>query len=86
MNGIEKAIRKAIEEHGEPLYTTADTALRIGKSIDTLRRWLREERVRGASYTLTFGKLDIHLFTERDVQRLREYAKSLRPGRPSTRQ
>lgn len=55
-------------------YRTAEAAAKIGISKVTLRRWIKDGKVQGAS------KKDVRgwrLFTEEDIERIKQYAQTV---------
>lgn len=60
--------------------TISEAAKQVGKSVDTLRRWAQQGH--GPSRTVRVGKLRVGIYSEEDIERLKEYAKTVRPGRP----
>jgi hypothetical protein len=53
----------------------------IGRSRDTLRRWrISEEFV--PSFKMDAGELEVWLYSDDDIERLRKFAATKKPGRP----
>lgn len=63
-----------------PRYTRAQAAALVGRDIDTLKRWKRQ-KVFVPSSQREFGRLVVDLYTEGDIEALREIAKTIKPGR-----
>jgi len=53
-------------------YSTADVAGLLGISWDTLHRWMREKKV-PMPPAKTLGKIKIRLWSEADVEEVRQY-------------
>ena len=63
-------------------YHTRNQVARLIKcDPDTLRRWVRQGRFVPQSH-MTVGALHINLFSEEDVQALKELKRSIKIGRP----
>lgn len=62
------------------LLLEGDVADIIGRSHSTIRRWRRENRIVPTHY-VDQGATRIWLYTEENVQRVREIASEIRPGR-----
>lgn len=60
------------DEYGE-LYTTPEAAIAVGVHIETLRRLIRSDRVKAPSLSGAQGRLIINVFTEADIEELKEY-------------
>lgn len=61
-------------------YTRRMAAQIVGKDLDTLKRWKRDG-VFVPQEQRKFGSLVVDLYTEEDIQALREIARSIKPGR-----
>lgn len=63
-------------------YTRDQVAKKIGRSRDTLRRWMKSGKF-VPRYTMTVGKLKIWLFDDDDVKVLSDLVITTRRGRRS---
>jgi len=54
-------------------YTTREVAEAIGISEHTLYRWLSDHALREPRRTVTLGKREIRLWTDRDIERVRTF-------------
>lgn len=73
---------------GGPFYTVHEVAEKIGRSVDTIKRWTRNPNNKNLRpfYRLDLSdKSFVWLYTEEDVKRLREHAQTVRSGRPTKR-
>lgn len=73
---------------GGPYYTIKQVAERLGKSTDTIRRWVRDEVVPAPSHKMDLGeegKSFVWLYTEDDIEVYEAYSTITRPGRPRRR-
>lgn len=63
-------------------FLVSDAAKQVGKSKDTLVRWRKgvEPTFTPSGY-MTVGKLTIYLYSPKDIEELREIAKTMKPGR-----
>lgn len=73
-NGIGKVIP-------EGWHTRNDVAQMLDRSLDTIRRWEREG-IANPSGAMELGKLTVHLYSDEDIDHLREATKSIKMGRP----
>lgn len=62
-----------------PVYTVAEASERVGRSINTLKRWHRTGGPQ-PSLKMTQGKLLVWLYTEDDLQICRQYGLNQRTG------
>lgn len=69
------------ENFDEDLWTYAEVADHLGKSVYALRRWVREGYLDPPSKMVSMGDNSIYLFTQEDVDRFSEYSRVLRSGR-----
>ena len=63
-------------------YTVKEAAAKVGRSPDTLSRW----RKRGTflpSDSIQVGELTVWLYTDSDIEVMRDLARGLKPGRKS---
>lgn len=73
-------INEAVHAMRPPRYTISQAADLVGKDADTLRRWMRKgiyvphERV-------TFGTLNVVVYTKADITAMKKIARELKPGR-----
>lgn len=74
------AIKQYCKDEGITAYTTAQAAEKIGRPVDTVRRW-RKRGVLVPSLCVAFGDLDVYLYSPDDIKRLRAYGKRTYPGR-----
>lgn len=73
---------------GGPYYTYAQVAERVGKSKDTIIRWVNEGSVPPPTHRVNLGeegKSFAWLFTEEDIEIIEAYSYIVRPGRPKKR-
>lgn len=63
-------------------FTVGQAAAQCGRSTDTLKRWARSGRFR-PSGVMRAGELDVSLYSERDIELLREVAANTHAGRPT---
>lgn len=61
-------------------YTVKEAAALVGRSPDTLVRW-RKDGIYQPSDSTNVGSLVVWLYTDKDIQAMRELVKELRPGR-----
>lgn len=64
----------------ERTYTRSKAAWQVNRSPDTLKRWHRLGLV-VPSQRMQAGKLNVWLYTDDDIKRLREFARMQKPGR-----
>jgi excisionase family DNA binding protein len=57
-----------------PTYSTVEVAELVGVSWDTLNRWIREKRF-PVPPVQSLGRIQVRVWTEADVQKVREYKK-----------
>lgn len=66
-------------------YTVSDAAAQVGKSADTLTLWRKgskkQEPVFIPSGHMMVGELKVYLYSESDIEELKQIAKTRRPGR-----
>ena len=60
--------------------TTATAAFLVNRSVDTLRRWHKKGEFVPSS-SMQAGQLTVFLYTDEDIQKLKEFARRQRPGR-----
>lgn len=65
----------------EGFYTRDTVAKRIGRSRDTIGRWMREGKFT-PRYQMKVGKLTIYLYDEDDIKTLKGLTETTRRGRP----
>jgi excisionase family DNA binding protein len=53
-------------------YSTAEAAELVGISWDTIHRWMREKKIK-APPPQSVGRIQIRLWTEDDLDRVRKY-------------
>lgn len=78
-----KYLAKQLE--GGPYYTTSEVAVLIQKSIDTVRRYRKNAEAPQPSVLLRVGQVDMNLYTEEDVEALRVWMRTVKPGWPKGR-
>jgi excisionase family DNA binding protein len=61
-------------------YSTREAAKQLGISVATLSRYISAGKV-PAPRTVTIGKLQVHSWTERDIERVREILPKIANGR-----
>jgi excisionase family DNA binding protein len=62
-------------------YTSAEAAVQIGVSRQTLYSWIEEGRVL-APKPLQLGRASIRLWARADIDRVRKFRGTLKRGRP----
>lgn len=75
-----KPLNAMVRRMHPPRYTTGEVAGMVGRSFDTIARWRRTGLVM-PSDSFMFGSVRVWLYTDDDVERLKELAKVQRPGR-----
>lgn len=80
-NIVPPAERVAMKYGG---YNVATAARMIGRTPQTVRRWLRYEESPKPSLIVPFSHYDMALFTDEDMVLLREWSEAQKPGRPKT--
>ena len=66
---------------GGPFYTRKQVADRVGRSIDTIIRWGKEDPKNHPTHKMPLGKSFVWLYTEADISVLQAFAEKQRPGR-----
>ena len=75
-----EAVRKL---RGGPFYTVHEVAEKIGRSVDTIKRWQKNQEKLRPFYRLELSeKSFVWLYTDEDVSQLAEYARNVKSGRP----
>ena len=69
-----------VRQMDPPRYTRAMAAKKIGKDIDTLKRW-KKAGVSSPSEQRPFGQLTVGLYTDDDIDAMKKIARTLKPGR-----
>lgn len=71
------------KKRGGPYFTVMTVARDVGKSRDTIWRWIEDGWVNHPSVKMPVGKGEryIWLFTQEDLDTVRAYAMMVRPGR-----
>ena len=64
----------------ENTVTTSGAAYLVNRSPDTIRRWKRQGLC-VPSESMQSGQLTVWLYTHEDIKRLREIARTQKPGR-----
>lgn len=64
----------------EGMYTRGQVATKIGKSRDTIRRW-HENGTYRSTHQQKFGAVSVWLYTDEDVQAMKQIARRITPGR-----
>ena len=71
---------------GGPYFTISQMATMLGKDADTIRRWAKNNESLKPTHKMDLGDGSkgsfVWLYTEEDVQRYREHAKTVKVGRP----
>lgn len=73
-------INEKVRRMYPPRYTRSQAAVLVGRDVDTLKRWQRDG-VFGPSDTARFGRTVVHLYTDEDIEAMRQIAKGMKPGR-----
>lgn len=61
-------------------FTVAAAAKEIGRSPDTIRRWIRTGKVKARS--VKCGEQTVSVFTFAEIRALKDFAKTVKIGRP----
>lgn len=81
--GILEMVKRA---EGGPYKTISQVAKEVGRSVDTVRRWVNDPRNSlGPSAKMNLGEDKgqfVWLYTPKDVKEIRQYARTVKPGRP----
>ena len=64
-------------------YTLPQAAQILGRHVDTVQRWIRQGLV-DPPRTMTFGELDVPVFSPADIEDLRLAGLQVKRGRPRT--
>jgi hypothetical protein len=62
-------------------YTVREAADLVGRHPDTLVRW-RKTNIYKPSDSMKMGKIKVHLYTDADIEGMKQLAKVIHPGRP----
>ena len=76
-------INEAVRQMHPPRYTVAQAASLVGRSEDTLVRW-RKKGFAVPSDKMEWGSLTVPLYTDGDIESMRQLAKEIKPGRPAS--
>ena len=63
-----------------PTFSTRDAAKQLGLTAATLSRYIAAKKV-PAPKTLTTGGITVHLWTRRDIERVRKMLPKIKNGR-----
>src|SRR5208282_3788153 len=63
-----------------PTFSTRDAAKQLGLDVSTLSRYITAKKV-PAPKTLTTGGITVHIWTRRDIERVRKLLPKLKNGR-----
>ena len=66
------------QKHGA--YTVSQAAELVGRSVDTLTRWRKEEKVKAPTLMVQIGQTEIGLYTDADIHEMKEYIVSITTG------
>jgi len=66
---------------GGPFYTRKQVADRVGRSIDTIIRWGKDNPELHPTHKMPLGKSFVWLYTEADISVLQEFASHQKTGR-----
>lgn len=55
-------------------YTISEVAKEVGRSVDTIRTWIKKGVVEGPVHVMPVGKTTVNLFTPADIARFKEHA------------
>jgi predicted site-specific integrase-resolvase len=61
-------------------FSTRQTAKKLGIAVSTLSRYISEGKI-PAPRIMTIGELQVHSWTERDIERVREILPKIANGR-----
>lgn len=64
----------------EGWYTRSQVAVKIGKSVDTIRRW-HSNGTYPSTRREKFGEVEVWLYSEEDVTAMKKIARTITPGR-----
>jgi len=73
-------IDETVRQMHPPRYTINQAARLVGRHPDTLRRWSRLG-ILTASDEVAFGGISVPVYTDDDIQDMRNLRKTLKPGR-----
>lgn len=73
-------ISESVRAMSPPRWTTSQAAETVGRSVDTLKRWAKEDIYR-PSDSASFGSTVVPLYTEQDIEALKYLARTTKPGR-----
>jgi hypothetical protein len=77
-------INEQVRAMSPPRYTRAQAAEIVGRSVDTIVRWDREG-ICSPSDSRDFGETTVPLYTQEDIEALKDTARNMKVGRkPST--
>jgi hypothetical protein len=63
-----------------PTFSTRDAAKQLGLDVSTLSRYIAAKKV-PAPKTLTTGGITVHIWTARDIERVRKLLPKIKNGR-----
>lgn len=58
----------------EEFYTISEVAKEVGRSVDTIRTWIKKGVVEGPLHVMPVGKTKVSLFTPADIARFKRHA------------
>jgi excisionase family DNA binding protein len=61
-------------------FSTRDAAKQLGLDVSTLSRYISAKKI-PAPRTLTTGGITVHIWTQRDIERVRKLLPTLKNGR-----
>lgn len=72
---------------GGHFYTIGQVAQAVGRDKDTIRRWQQDHPELHPKHNMPLGEkgYKVWLWTEKEVETLKEFARNQKPGRPPTK-
>lgn len=68
---------------GGPFYTIQDVAVILKRPRDTIRRWRKHPLAPKPSQSFMFGRTKVYLWTDEDIEALKDWAGTIHYGRPT---
>lgn len=58
-------------------FTISQVAKEVGRSVDTIRLWIKKGVVEPPSHVMPLGKVNVWLYTPADVQKYKDHVAAL---------